>query len=91
MSCSRVGFPDVGIAVLGAGDDFAGVGCDINTSDGLIVAAEGIGEGETFASRGVELDGVVAGHSQGGVILGEGMVTDWRMEEVVDGRRGHFG
>lgn len=53
------------------------------------MAAKGVGEGEVVTLRGVELDGVVAGDGQSGVVLREGMVADGRVEEVVDAGRGH--
>jgi hypothetical protein len=76
---------------LRASDDHAAVGSDVNACDGLVVAFELVFEGEAAACSSVELDIVVAGYSEGGVVGGEGVIGDGAVEKMVNFRRGHGG
>lgn len=78
------GFPDVGVTVLRAGHDAAGAGGDVDARDGLVVAAELVGQLEAVATvAAVELDVRVPADGQCVPVRGEGVVRDRGVEEVV--------
>lgn len=81
--------PDVGVAVLRAGDNLARVGGNVDSGDELVVAAQLVVEGEARAIGRVQLDRVVSGDSQRVAIGREGMVGDGVVEEVVYLGGGH--
>lgn len=68
---------------LGAGDDLARVGRNVDGGYGLVVADELVDGGEAIAGALVELDLVFAGDGKLGAVGGEGVVGDGLVEEEV--------
>lgn len=85
------GLPDVGVAVLRAGDNAATVRGDVDAGDQLVVSAELILEAELVALLGVELDVVGTGDGEGAAVGREGVIGNGCVEQVVHFGRGHVG
>jgi len=84
--------PDVGIAVLGAGDNLARLWGNVNGSNGLVVAGKLVLESEALAAGTlVELDLSIPGHGKELAVGGEAVVCNRGMEEEVDFRSRHDG
>lgn len=69
---------------MGASDDHAGIGSNIDTSHGLVMALQLILQCEIGAGSVVEFHHIVPSHSERLSISGEGVVCDWVVEEVVN-------
>lgn len=79
------------VRTLGASDNHATVGGDINTSHSLVMALEFILEDKFGSGFLVELDIVVSCNSKGLAIGGEGMVGNRVVKKVMNFRTRHIG
>lgn len=69
---------------LRASYDLAGVRCDIDTSNSLIMTSQLILKLESLAASLVQVDIVLAGYSERLTVGGERMIRDRVVEKVVD-------
>lgn len=77
------------IRTLGASHDTASFRGDVDTCDRLIMPLQFILQCELATGAFIELNMIVPGHGQGLSVGGEGMISNWVMEEMMNFGRRH--
>lgn len=74
---------------LGARHNHATIWCNVNSSNGLIMSLQFVLKCKIVSGPVIQLDINVASHCECPPVGGEGMVSNWMMEQVMDFWTGH--